>query len=133
MINPKKVILALKLLKRYGHPYYQFITNLSSYQTRCKEQDQEGHHLLFGSDHSGDETSDEESSNENEDKDDIDQKEKDPIKNFQFDHNRNTCLTNNYPEAEVDDNGRRATFQEELSFAPAEGNYPTNILEENFL
>ena len=49
MINPRKVITALKLLKKYGHPYYQFITDLHSYQTRCEEQDQEGHDLLFGS------------------------------------------------------------------------------------
>ena len=130
LVNPIKVIMALKLLKRYGHPYYQFITDLNSYKTRCEEQDQEGHQLLFGSDNSGDETSDDESSSDKADEDEIDQKEKDTIKKFQFDHNRNTCLTSNYPEAEVDDNGKRATFQEELSFAPAEGNYPTNILEE---
>ena len=55
---------------------------------------------------------------------------KDPIRKHQFDHNRNTCMTNNYPEIFVDENGRRGPNTEELSFAPAEGNYPTNILNE---
>ena len=45
-------------------------------------------------------------------------------------HNRNTCLTNNYPEVNVDRSGKEVRNTEELIFAPAEGYCPTNILEE---
>ena len=38
-------------------------------------------------------------------------------------------MTSNFPEADVDDNGRNVNF-EELSFAPGEGSYPINLLEE---
>ena len=37
-------------------------------------------------------------------------------------------MTNNFPEMFIDDNGNQAMG--ELSFAPAEGNYPTNLLQE---
>ena len=39
-------------------------------------------------------------------------------------------MTNNYPEIFLDDNGIPTKGNPELSFAPAEGNYPTNILTE---
>jgi hypothetical protein len=39
-------------------------------------------------------------------------------------------MTNNYPEMFIDDNGRRVALNEQLQFAPAEGNYPTNLLNE---
>ena len=43
---------------------------------------------------------------------------RDSIKKYQFDHNNNTCLTHNYPEASVDQNGKEAISEEHLSFAP---------------
>ena len=42
----------------------------------------------------------------------------DPVRKHQFDHNRNTCLTNNYPEMFVDQNGMRNS-NERISFEPA--------------
>ena len=39
-------------------------------------------------------------------------------------------MTNNYPEMFIDENGRKIGVNEELSFAPAEGNYPINLLHE---
>jgi hypothetical protein len=39
-------------------------------------------------------------------------------------------MTNNYPEMFVDGNGERVINSEHLSFAPAEGNCPTNLLNE---
>ena len=55
---------------------------------------------------------------------------KDPVRKQQFDHNRNTCMTSNYPEIFMNENGKRDNSSQQLSFAPAEGNYPTNILTE---
>ena len=57
-----------------------------------------------------------------------DEMNKDTIRKHQFDHNRNTAMTNNYPEMFTDDNGRKVNGQ--LFFAPAEGNRPTNLQEE---
>ena len=39
-------------------------------------------------------------------------------------------MTNNYPEMFIDENGRSNKNDEELSFAPAEGNYPINLINE---
>ena len=36
-------------MKESGHPYYQFYSNdLIDYEKRCKEQDINGHQLIFG-------------------------------------------------------------------------------------
>ena len=130
LVDPEKVIRTLQTLKTSGHPYYQFSIDLDSYQRRCEEQDQEGHKLLFGSDDSENEMASEDSDDDGEKEANDGNKAKDTIKKYQFDHNRNTCLTNNFPEACVDVNGKEVTSHEELIFAPAEGNYPTNILDE---
>ena len=138
LVNPRKILRALYLLKKYGHPHYQFFTtDYESYEARCKSQDSQGHQLLFEDEDSETEmeddnsqASDEESrGQENDDEFEQQRVMKDQIKKHQFDHNRHTAMTNNYPEAEVDDNGRKID-NEELAFAPAEGNYPTNILDE---
>merc|ERR1712055_351203 len=61
------------------------------------------------------------------DESDIDQKEeeelvrKDPIRKFQYDYTRSTCMTNKFPEAD---------FGSALDFAPAEGKIPTSILKD---
>ena len=46
---------------------------------------------------------------------------KDPIRKFQYDYNKTTCMTNKFPES---DSGSA------LSFAPAEGKIPTSILKD---
>jgi hypothetical protein len=128
LIDPEKIIRAINLLIRSGHPYYHFFADITSYEQRCKEQDERGHQLLFGiddleEDGRGGDT-------ENMEIDEESQKygtTKDTIRKSQFDHNRNTAMTHNYPEADVDENGRRQSYQEELSFAPAEGNYHLSI------
>jgi hypothetical protein len=53
---------------------------------------------------------------------------KDTIRKHQVDHNRNTAMTNNYPEISIDENGSKVNNH--LFFAPAEGNHPTNLQEE---
>ena len=132
-IDPEKLIKALIYLQKSGHPYYQFLTeNIHSYKKRCEEQDQEGHELLFGLDHP--EETDESRANKCEDElfHDIEEDDmmKDTRKKFQFDHNRNTCMTHNFPEAAVDESGKKKMPENEFSFAPGEGSYPTNILTE---
>ena len=154
-IDPEKIFRVLENLKKMGHPYYQEFDNLETYEQRCKEQDNIGHRLIFGSDinesleqgtliRSGSNidndgskmSSDDDSATDNDENScDNENKEnsyitKDPIRKNQFDHNRNTCMTNNYPEMFMDDNGRNVANNEELSFAPAEGNHPTNLLDE---
>jgi hypothetical protein len=137
LIDPEKIFRVLGHLKKSGHPYYQFYDDFKSYEKRCREQDKQGHQLLFGEE-SSQEDEDIENIDGNDGDEDIDSADdvekdyitKDTIRKHQFDHNRNTCLTNNYPETFVDENGRTVTNQEEFSFAPAEGSYPTNLLEE---
>ena len=52
----------------------------------------------------------------------------DTIRKHQFDHNRYTAMTNNYPEMSADENDRKVNGH--LFFAPAEGNHPTNLQDE---
>ena len=141
-VDPHKILRTLNYLKRSGHPDYQFFDNLEEYEKRCKDQDENGHDLLFGntdikypndkndSCSTSKEISKDDDSDENEDEMEINYITKDPVRKHQFDHNRNTCLTNNYPEMFVDENENRVATTEQLSFAPAEGNTPTNILNE---
>ena len=132
-INPKKIFKVLHNLKKSGHPYYQFYDDFHTYKSRCKSQDQDGHSLIFDNISSQnkdiEETSVSEESSENESDEEI-MRMKDPIKKHQFNHNHNTCLTNNYPEMLVDNDGRQIIKDKNLEFAPAEGNYPTNLLQE---
>ena len=46
----------------------------------------------------------------------------DPVRKFQYDYNKTTCMTNKFPE--TDSNST-------LSFAPAEGKIPTSILRDD--
>ena len=84
---------------------------------------------MFGENNSEIPSEDDESETEEEKKERTYLNE-DPVRRHQFDHNRNTCMTNNYPEIFLDDNGRRNITKEDFSFAPAEGNCPMNILNE---
>ena len=46
---------------------------------------------------------------------------KDPVRKFQYDYNKTTCMTNKFPEADS---------SSALDFAPAEGKIPTSILKD---
>ena len=48
-------------------------------------------------------------------------REKDPVRKFQFEYDKDTCMTSRYPEADLEAG--------KFSFAPAEGKVPTNILQ----
>ena len=150
-IDPEKIFRVLDHLKSSGHPYYQFESNLENYEDRCREEDSNGHNMIFPT--TDDEDSDSEEGNngpENDgDKNMSDEEEdtdarrtaaameryedyirNDPIRKHQFENNTNTCLTNNHPEIFLDKNGRRQQINEALNFSPAEGNTPINILQE---
>ena len=149
-VDPKKIYKVLEHLKKSGHKYYQFYEDFNSYEQRCKEQDKIGHTLIFEESQNEDVDHEDEKvlriednldnvvDEEKQEKDEIDRFDieeityltKDPIRKHQFDHNRNTCMTNNYPEMFIDENGRRIESNAAFSFAPAEGNYPANILDE---
>ena len=49
-IDPDKIFRVLKHLKKCGNPYYKFYDDFQSYKARCKEQDNQGHQLIFGGD-----------------------------------------------------------------------------------
>ena len=58
-------------------------------------------------------------------KEEEDYKRNDPVKKWQFEYNRSTCFSDNYPEISYkEDNGER------ISIAPGEGKTPSNILQE---
>ena len=131
LIDPDKVHRAIALLKNSGNKYYQFDHNPDEYRKKCKETDRMGHNLIFGGSDIETSSDDEESESENEEE--IKERKylnEDPVRKHQFDHNRNTCMTNDYPEIFLDDNGKQNLNKEDFSFAPAEGNRPMNLLNE---
>ena len=48
------------------------------------------------------------------------------MKKWQFEYNKSTCFSDNYPEINFKEDNLK-----NLSIAPGEGKLPTNILEEN--
>ena len=138
-----KILKALETLKKMGNPYYQFIPFLENFEDECREKDLEGFNLVYPEDEifkeeleeiSGCQDLEEENmgncpnkdeENDNEEKEEEEYQNKDSVKKWQFDYNRSTCFTNNYPEIDYrDDDGER------VSVAPGEGKHPSNILRE---
>ena len=124
---------------------HQFFDTFNDYIKRCNEEDKSGYDLIFGktdeeeyqdmeNDSDIDDPEDEDQFEENEENTE-EEKEmiyitKDTVRKHQFDHNKNTCMTSNYPEIFLNENGERVNRSEHLSFAPGEGSHPTNILTE---
>ena len=114
LIDANKVLKVLDHLREAGNPYYQEFDNLSSYESRCKQFDENGHKMLFGEEEENlsapaDERSCEEDNVDHDSQADKGDEEtedvKDTIRKHQFNHNRNTCMTNNYPEMFTNENG----------------------------
>ena len=101
LIDPNKIFKVLEYLKACGHPYYQNFNDFYTYEKRCRDLDAHGHELLFGQDKM-DINIDEDQSSEDDEEDDNEQVTKDTIRKYQFYHNRNTAMTNNYPEMSTD-------------------------------
>ena len=114
LIDRNKIYEVLQYLKGCGNPYYQSFDTMIAYKKRCKEQDEGGHTMLFGDENMND---DNEMENEDDKEDDCEEVTEDTIRRHQFDHNRNTAMTNNYPEMSTDESGRNVNQQ--ISFAPA--------------
>ena len=79
-------------MKKSGHPYYQFYDDLNSYQKKCKDQDEQGHQLIFGDDDCDDSDSEDECMETEKEADidaEVDEQSKDTIRRHQFDHNKN--------------------------------------------
>ena len=154
-IDPKKIFKTLEYLQKSGHPYYQFFDNKEAYRKRCELEYRKVHHNLAS--RSSDKivcvqyVNDDvrmimdlktktykvsEDSMKNADTEingpNYDEEEEyvrnDPVRQFQFDHNISTCLTNKFPEMLANDDGKEYEEPDNLSFAPGEGNIPQNIL-----
>ena len=71
---------------------------------RCRQLDEEGHGMLFGNEETSEIEEDNELGSQSTQEDEDSNTVKDSIRKHQFDHNRNTCMTNNYPEMLIDQN-----------------------------
>ena len=150
-VSVPKLVKALETLKALGNRYYQFVPDYAQFKEKCKETDIDGFNFLFPEDCVVDDpdvqvsteqslqdseesltsayaVDNEATDEEVEDQDDIEEEEyvkKDSIKKWQFDYNKSTCFSDNYPEINYKEDN-----SDSLSIAPGEGKRPTNILEE---
>ena len=148
-VSVPKILKALATLKRLGNKYYQFIPDFHTFKERCQETDTDGFEFLFQNesmDENADNSSlqiqdiqkekntDEESQAENyenteqSDGSEAEEEEyrtKDPVKKWQFEYNRSTCFSHNYPEINY-----KEDMSQEFSVAPGEGKLPTSLMEE---
>ena len=49
LVDPKKIVKMLELLKRSRNPYYQSHDDIENFEGRCKEEDPEGYEVIFPS------------------------------------------------------------------------------------
>ena len=151
LIDTNKIFKYLDYLSKMGHPSYKFYDDWNTYRIRCTEEDPGGAKLVFPepeeeimdlepyvnqlrdmevkenicNKNDMEELELENLEIEEEEKREMEEEEyvkKDPIRKFQYDYNKTTCMTNKFPEADYDSS---------LSFAPAEGKVPTNILKDD--
>ena len=53
LINPDKIFKVLEYIKKCGHPYYQDFDDYLTYEKRCRDLDEQGHQMLFGTEEDG--------------------------------------------------------------------------------
>ena len=51
LVDPKKIIRMLDLLKKSGNPYYQFHDDYQRFKERCKIEDPDGYTMIFPDTH----------------------------------------------------------------------------------
>ena len=152
LVNPWKIIKMLELLKISGNPYYQFYDSYENFKQRCQKNDPEGYNLLFLDDIEEDLQEKIEKSNnfENDDiimknhsskssqieilesneeteedlEEELDYVMNDPVRKYQFTYNESLCLTQKYPELEVQDHTK------DIEIAPGEGKRPRDLTQE---
>ena len=145
-----RATLFLDYLRKKGHPSYKFYDDYLTYEQRCLEEDPVGSKLVFpeaeaemidlevykhnlkeaeletscseNNDRNLENVTNINEQDENEEKDEDEYVKKDPIRKFQYDYTKTTCLTNKFPEADSESS---------LNFAPAEGKIPSNILKDD--
>ena len=144
LIDTNKIYRYLKYLRDMGHPGYKFYDDYNTFEKRCLQEDPTGSKLVFpeaeaeivelevylselkeidhGVNNSDKDINPEDDEFDREQKEDEEYVKKDPIRKFQYEYNKSTCMTNKFPEA---DSGSA------LDFAPAEGKIPTSILKDN--
>ena len=130
MIDTNKIFKYLDFLSKSGHPSYKFYDDWNTYEKRCLGEDPVGAKLVFPEpeqdivdleayinqirdtevDENNKDGSLQVEEEKEKEKDEEEYREKDPIRKYQFDYNKTTCMTNKYPEA---------NFESALSFAPA--------------
>ena len=139
----------LDVLKRAGNPHYQFYDDFHTYEERCKESDPDGYEVLFPENDDIEEDidkmpgenqeaindelmaelytdldSDDNSDTEDEVKDERDYLANDPVRKYQFTYNKSLCMSNKYPEINVEDPTK------DIEVAPGEGKRPNDIMKE---
>ena len=145
LVDINKIFKYLDYLRMMGHPGYKFYDDLNIYKNRCSNEDAKGAVLIFPEeeaeiidleiyraelnkldyDEDYDKRNSEDIETEQLEKDNKDEEEylkKDPVRKYQYDYNRTTCLTNKFPESKT---------ESALDFAPAEGKVPTSILKDD--
>ena len=148
-ISVPKILKALNTLKKMGNRYYKFIPQNINFVDECHENDLEGFQFIYPEDEinrekldaididakdnemEDNEVEDNEVEDNEEEDNEIEKKEaeyqkNDPVKKWQFDYNKSTCFSDNYPEIHYNDESKGR-----LSVAPGEGKCPSSILQEN--
>ena len=133
-ISVPKILKALNTLQEMGNRYYQFIPTNLNFEDECHENDLDGFHFIYPEDEINNDALETEESEPKEyptegeeiEKQESEYQKHDPVKKWQFEYNKSTCFSDNYPEIRYNEesNGR-------ISVAPGEGKCPTNILQEN--
>ena len=145
MIDTNKIFKYLDYLCKMGHPSYKFYDDWNTYKKRCVINDPIGSKLIFPEAEAEivdlevylselkekqpvvinskiDITDIDEKIIEQEEKEEADYVRLDPVRKFQYDYNKTSCMTNKFPEAD---------YQSALSFAPAEGKIPTRFFYDS--
>ena len=133
LINPQRIYNMLEKLKNSKNPHYKFYEDFSTYKERCIQNDPKGSKLLY-TDSIEENLENPKMNNENfelldelmengdfdsdiDDENEIqNQLNNDPTQKYNFNYDKNLCLTDKYPE---------------ISVAPGEGQTPKDISMEN--
>ena len=147
-VDPKRIYKALEILKKNGHPHYQFYDNIDKFEERCRLEDP-GCQLIFVDDKDVEDLLDidvysqvtlngslkscENKTDNGEDPQSGDEEEyhkkHDVIRKFQFDYDKSVCMTERFPEAAIEDPLSTSSNSDQYTFAPGEGKIPENILQ----
>ena len=122
LVNADRMYHFLRMMKEVKNPHFRDVLDLEVYKANCKEMDPSGYELIFGDsevDTCVENFDDAEDVIMQDVKDAIDEevenKEKNPIKEFQFVYDETVALAPRYPE---------------LTVAPGEGHIPKSILTD---